>query len=239
VRFVVLTIFPEFFTSPCEVGLLGKAREKGLFHFETVQLRDYTRDRHRTVDDAPFGGGPGMVMMIEPLVLAIEDIKSLWAIDRTILLSPRGATFRQAMARDLSCLENLLLICGRYEGIDERLVEGGFVDQEISVGDYVLNGGETAALALVETCVRLLPGVVGNEQSVANDSFYAGLLDHPHYTRPREFRGMDVPDVLVSGDHAAVDRWRRSQALKATAARRPDLVAELELSAEDRRLLDS
>jgi tRNA (guanine37-N1)-methyltransferase len=239
VRFTVVTLFPEFFDSPLEAGLLGKALMRELLSVERIQLRDYTSDRHRTVDDTPFGGGPGMVMMVEPLVAALEPLQQARPTSRTVLLSPRGRQFSQAVAQEWVDGGDVTLICGRYEGIDERLVEGGFVDEEASLGDFVLNGGEVAALAMIEACSRLLPGAMGNEESVPNDSFYRGLLDHPHYTRPREFRGMGVPDVLLSGNHAEIGRWRRRQALKLTAAQRPDLLALLELSREDRKLLES
>ncbi|MBM4356268.1 MAG: tRNA (guanosine(37)-N1)-methyltransferase TrmD [Deltaproteobacteria bacterium] len=238
-RFVVVTIFPEFFPSPLAVGLLGRALEGGLVQVETVRLRDFTHDRHQSVDDTSFGGGPGMVMRVEPLVEALEHVKVRWQVGRTILLSPRGRRFDQACAREYAAHETICLVCGRYEGVDERLVEGGFVDEELSIGDFVLNGGEAAALAVIECCSRLVPGVVGKEESVARDSFFDGLLDHPHYTKPREFRGLGVPEVLLSGNHAEIDRWRRKQSLKATAERRPDLLALVELSEADRRLLRS
>ncbi len=236
-RFVVVTIFPEFFPSPLAVGLLGKAVESGLVQVETVQLRDFTHDRHQTVDDTSFGGGPGMVMRVEPLVDALEHVRASHKVARTVLLSPRGRRFDQACAREYAGHGSICLVCGRYEGVDERLIEGGFVDEELSIGDYVLNGGEVAALAVIECCSRLVPGVVGKEESVVQDSFFDGLLDHPHYTRPREFRGLAVPEVLLSGNHAEIDRWRRRQSLLATAARRPDLMARLTLSEDDLRLL--
>jgi tRNA (guanine37-N1)-methyltransferase len=237
VRFVVVTIFPEFFPSPLAVGLLGKAVENGLVQVDTIQLRDFTHDRHQTVDDTSFGGGPGMVMRVEPLVEALEHVKATSPVARTVLLSPRGRKFDQACAREYAGYGSICLVCGRYEGVDERLVEGGFVDEELSIGDFVLNGGEVAALAVIECCSRLVPGVVGKEESVVRDSFSDGLLDHPHYTRPREFRGQSVPEVLLSGNHAEIEKWRRRQSLLATAARRPDLMERLELSDEDSRLL--
>jgi len=234
-----VTIFPEFFDSPLEAGLLGKALKRELLSVERVQLRDFTSDRHRTVDDTPFGGGPGMVMLVEPLVAALESMRKARPDSRTVLLSPRGRRFSQSVAQEWVDSGDITLICGRYEGIDERLLEGGFVDEEASLGDFVLNGGESAALAMIEACSRLLPGAMGNEDSVPNDSFYNGLLDHPHYSRPREFRGMEVPEVLLSGNHAEIDRWRRQQALRLTEEHRPDLFEELELSREDRKLLES
>ena len=237
-KFVIITIFPEFFPGPLGVGLLGKALENDIVSVETVQLRDFTSDRHRSVDDEPYGGGPGMVMLVQPLVDALDKCRSEQQVDRTILLSPRGPRFDQEAARRLAGYGTVCLVCGRYEGVDERLVEGGFVDEELSLGDFVLNGGEVAALAVIEASSRMLPGVVGNEDSVIADSFYDGLLDFPHYTRPRVFRGLEAPKVLLSGNHALVDRWRRRQALKATAQRRPDLLTNRELPAADRKLLE-
>lgn len=238
-RFVVLTIFPEFFNSPLSVGLLAKAIKKGVISVETVQLRDFTNDKHKSVDDTPFGGGPGMVMMVEPLVKAVESIKSREPVDKTVLLSPRGNRFDHVRACELARLNTVLLVCGRYEGVDERFIELGFVDEELSIGDFVLSGGETAALAVIEACSRMVPGVVGKEESVRNDSFYSTLLDYPHYTKPREFRGLCVPEVLLSGDHGKIAQWRRAQALKSTAKRRPDLLEKVELSPRDRELLES
>jgi tRNA (guanine37-N1)-methyltransferase len=238
VNFTIVTIFPEFFSSPLEVGLLGKAIETGLVEVDLVQLREFTSDRHRSVDDAPYGGGPGMVMMLEPLVAAMEHCQRQRKFQRRILFSPRGRALTHSVVRDLVKFKNLLFVCGRYEGVDERLIQGGYVDDEISLGDFVLNGGEVAALAAVEACSRLLPGAMGNDESVPNDSFYNGLLDHPHFTRPRDYLGQHVPDVLLSGNHAAIDRWRRGEALRVTRQRRPDLLAEYELSREDRELLE-
>jgi tRNA (guanine37-N1)-methyltransferase len=238
-RFTIVTLFPEFFESPLAVGLLGKALERELLQVECIQLRDFTTDRHRTVDDTPFGGGPGMVMLVEPLVAALESIRHAHPATRVTLLSPRGPRFSQATAAAWVEQEDVTLVCGRYEGVDERLLKGGFVDEEVSLGDFVLNGGEVAALAMVEACSRLLPGAMGNVESVPNDSFYDGLLDHPHYTRPREFRGMAVPDVLLSGNHAQIDQWRRQQALHITRSRRPDLLESVNLTPEDKRLLES
>ena len=238
-RFVLMTIFPEFFETPLQAGLLGKALEKGILNVERVNLRDYTHDRHNTVDDTPYGGGPGMVMKIEPLAEALDDVKKKWPIRKTVLLSPRGRTFNQKIASEIVGWEEVCFICGRYEGVDERLVEGGFVDEELSIGDFVLNGGETAALAVLETCSRLLPGMVGNALSVEYDSYTSGILDYPHYTKPREFRGLGVPDVLLSGDHAKIDLWRRKTALRAKRDRRPDLLEESKLSKADQKLLRS
>lgn len=238
-RFGVLTIFPEFFESPLKAGLLGKALEAGLLSIECVQLRHFTHDRHQTVDDTPFGGGPGMVMKVEPLVEALEAIKAQHPEQHVVLLSPRGRRFTQAVAQEYVTRGSVLMICGRYEGLDERLLEGGFVHEELSLGDFVLNGGEAAALCVIEACSRLLPGAMGNEQSWVEDSFMNGLLDYPHYTKPREFRGLSVPEALLSGDHARIARWRRKKALEMTRVRRPDLFQKVLLSDEDRRLLES
>lgn len=239
VRFVILTLFPEFFESPLKVGLLGKAIENGLVECETVWIRDYATDKHKTVDDTPYGGGPGMVMKVDVVADAIEHARARWPAQRTILLSPRGVPLTQNKAAELAVLDTVHLVCGRYEGFDERIVEGGFIDEELSLGDFVLAGGEAAALVCVEAVSRLVGGVVGNEQSVENDSFYHGLLDHPHYTRPRDFRGMEVPEVLLGGNHADIDRWRRQQSLQATLARRPDLLELVALSEKDKALLES
>lgn len=237
-RFVVVTIFPEFFQSPLSVGLLGKAIEAGLLSVDTLNPRAFTTDRHQTVDDTPFGGGPGMVMKIEPLVDALES-PICSSSSKRVLLSPRGRRFSHAVAQEFLSARDVTLVCGRYEGVDERLVEGGFVTEELSVGDFVLNGGETAALAVIECCSRLLPGAMGNELSPQEESFAAGLLDFPHYTKPREFRGMAVPDVLLSGNHKAVAVWRRKRALELTLARRPDLFQKLLLDPADRSLLEN
>jgi tRNA (guanine37-N1)-methyltransferase len=238
VRFVILTLFPEFFESPLKVGLLGKAIENGLLQCETVQIRDFATDKHKTVDDTPFGGGPGMVMKADVVAPALEHAQAVWPSQRTILLSPRGTALTQEKAAEIAAMDTVHLLCGRYEGVDERIIECGLVDEELSLGDFVLAGGEVAALTCIEAVSRLVEGVVGNEQSVENDSFYHGLLDHPHYTRPREFRGVQVPDVLLSGNHAEIDRWRTKQSLEATRDRRPDLLERLTLSDDDWRLLE-
>jgi tRNA (guanine37-N1)-methyltransferase len=222
VRVDVLTIFPRILESPLRESLLGKAVERGLLDVRVHDVRDHARDR-REVDDASFGGGPGMVLKPEPLFAAVEALGP--GSKRCILLSPAGRRLDQAFVRELAAEPWLVLICGRYEGVDERVAEG-LPAEEVSIGDYVLSGGELPALVLLEAVSRLVPGVVGREKSVARDSFEDGLLDHPHYTRPREFRGMAVPDVLVSGDHAAVVRWRRDAALEKTRRNRPDLLDE-------------
>lgn len=214
----VLSMFPDYFSSPLGVSLVAKAREQGLVSIEIIDLRRYGVGRHRTLDDAPFGGGAGMVMMVEPLANALAPL----AATHRVLLSPGGIRLDQATLGRLAGLSAITLVCGRYEGVDER-VSDHFIDEEISVGDYVIAGGEAAALILVEGIVRLLPGVVGNPDSVVGESFQDGLLEEPHYTRPAVFRGWEVPPVLLSGDHAAVERWRQSQRQARTRARRPDL----------------
>jgi len=233
-RIHVLSIFPEMLGSPLAASVLGRARDRGIVHISLHQLRDYAGGRHLQVDDAPYGGGQGMVMLVEPLVAAIEHVA---AVDRPrrILLSPRGDPFTDARARALARESALLLVCGRYEGVDERVT--AYVDEELSIGDYVLSGGEIAALVVIDAVVRLLPGAVGNEASAREESFAAGLLEHAQYTRPEDFRGARVPDVLLGGDHAAIARWRRQDALRVTLARRPEILARATLSAEDRAFL--
>lgn len=232
-RFDIITIFPGMFESPFNESLLSRAREKGLLDIRLHDLRDYTRDKHRKVDDYPFGGGVGMVMNVEPIARAIEAVKKDRPGSRTILFSPGGTPFSQEKAWEFSRTEGLILICGRYEGVDER-VRLHFVDEEISIGDYVLSGGEVPAMALVEAVSRLLPGVVGDEQSIVEESFAANLLEYPQYTRPREFQGYKVPEVLISGDHKKIRDWQQSQALKRTAEVRPDLLKKLKLSDQDK-----
>lgn len=237
-RFEILTLFPRFFDSPLKESLLGAAIAGGLVRVRATDLRTFTTDRHRIVDGIPFGGGAGMVLKAEPLVAAVEWVRREAQPDRArvVLLTPQGAPFTQAKARAFAGERCLALVCGRYEGVDERV--SAFVDEELSVGDYVLSGGEAAALVVVEAVARLLPGVVGNAASTVDDSFEEGLLGHPQYTRPRVFRGMEVPEVLRSGDHARVARWRRRQALRRTRERRPDLMAARGLREEERALLE-
>ena len=221
-RVDVVTIFPEYFSGPLDATLLGKARAKGLLDIRVRDLRVHTTDKHRTVDDEPFGGGPGMVMMAQPWFEAVEAVDG-WERARRVLLTPAGRRLDQGLGEQLWAEAHLILMCGRYEGIDERVATGLATD-EISIGDYVLAGGESAALVLIEVVTRLREGVIGEPESLVEESFTTGLLDYPHYTRPAEFRGMRVPDVLVSGDHAAIERWRREEALRRTKARRPDLL---------------
>jgi tRNA (guanine37-N1)-methyltransferase len=236
VRVDIVSIFPEALAA-LEVSLLGRARERGLLEVRVWNLRDFTADRHRQVDDVPYGGGPGMVMKPEPFFAAVEAITAeAGGRPRVLLTSPQGRRFDQRYAEELTRERHLALLCGRYEGVDERVAQG-LPAEEVSIGDYVLNGGELPAMVIVEAVARLLPGVVGDQGSVAADSFTSGLLDHPHYTRPATFRGMAVPEVLLSGHHEAIRRWRRREQLRRTLARRPDLIAWDRLSDEDRALL--
>jgi len=223
-RASVLTIFPEMFPGPLGASLAGKALAEKIWSCEAIDIRDFAADKHRSVDDSPAGGGPGMVMRADVLARAIDAVAS--ADDRRprILLSPRGRPLLQARVRELAAGPGVLLVCGRFEGVDERVIEGRALE-EISIGDYVLSGGEVAAMVLLDACVRLLPGVIGKEASHAEESFEAGLLEYPHYTRPQEFEGRPIPEVLSSGHHGKVAAWRREQAEKATRERRPDLWA--------------
>ncbi len=233
----ILTIFPGIFEGPFSESMLRRAVDRGLVEIEPVDLRSYAEGRHRQVDDSPYGGGSGMILKPEPLFRAVEDLQERGGNRaRVILLTPQGRTFSQEIARELSRERRLLLICGRYEGVDERVREA-LVDDEISIGDYILTGGEPAAVVVVDAVVRLLPGFLG-EESVAEESFSEPLLEYPHYTRPSLFRDMAVPQVLLSGDHGAIARWRRSQALLRTRQRRPDLIDGAALSPEERRILE-
>ena len=237
-KFDIVTIFPRMIDAGLAEGVVGRGIERGLLDVAVRDLRDYTTDRHRSVDDVPYGGGPGMVMKPEPLVKAVEDVRTRrGAPDAVVLLTPQGRRFTQVEAERLSTLSHLVLLCGRYEGMDERVREL-VATEELSIGDYVLSGGELAALVVVDAVSRLVPGVVGDEQSVEQDSFSRGLLDYPHYTRPVEFGGLKVPDVLLSGHHAEVRRWRKKQALARTLARRPDLIDAAVLDDEERALLN-
>ena len=219
----VLTLFPRMVQAPLEESILGKALAKGLLRVTVTDIRDFAAGKHRVTDDVPYGGGAGMVMKPEPLVLAIEAAKKREPSARVILTSPQGRRFDQAKAQELLAAEKLILVCGRYEGVDERVL--AFVDEELSLGDFILSGGELAALAVVDAVARLAPGVLGNELSAQSESFTSeGLLEGPQYTRPPEFRGQRVPEVLLSGDHAKIEAWRKEQARSRTRARRPDLL---------------
>lgn len=221
-RVDILTIFPGIFESPLRESLLGKAIEAGILDVRIHDIREYTPDRHRQVDDEPYGGGPGMVMQAEPIFAAVDALGP--GDRRTVLLSPSGRRLNQALVRELASEPWLVLVCGRYEGVDERVAEG-LPAEEVSIGDYVLSGGEVPALVVLEAVTRLVPGVVGREESLAAESFEDGLLDHPHYTRPRVVRGMEAPEVLLSGDHAEIAAWRRRAAREKTKRNRPDLLS--------------
>src|SRR5882762_581014 len=259
----ILTIFPDFFRGPLDYGIVRKAREAGLAEIEVHDLRAFAHDRHRTVDDRPFGGGEGMVLKPEPIFECIEGLKVQSRAERiaggakqtVVLLSAQGRRFDQGVAEELAALEQIVLICGRYEGVDERVGQH-LADRELSVGDYVLSGGELGAAVIVDAVTRLIPGALGNEASSQQESFTAentpheassaadstcssgGLLDYPHFTRPAEFRGIPIPEVLLSGDHEKIRRWRRRSALAKTLRNRPDLLNDATLGKEDRRLLD-
>lgn len=224
-RFDLVTIFPEMVTMALGFGVIGRALETGAVQVETWDPRAYTTDRHRTVDDRPYGGGPGMVMKFEPLAAAVRAAKEARSdAGPVVYLSPQGARFDDRRARELA-VDGAVIVCGRYEGVDERFVDA-CVDEELSVGDYVLSGGEPAAIVVLDAAIRLIPGVLGDENSAAEDSFADGILDCPHYTRPEEIEGRRVPEVLISGDHAAIDQWRLAEAQRRTRARRMDLLAD-------------
>src|SRR3954463_8403011 len=256
-KFEILTIFPDFFRGPLEYGIVRRAREAELIEINVRDLRAFTRDKHRTVDDRPFGGGEGMVLKPEPIFECIEEMRvspreqRAAAKERVVLLSAQGKRFDQAVAAELAGLERIVLICGRYEGVDERVGEH-LADLELSIGDYVLSGGELGAAVIADTVTRLIPGALGNEASTRQESFTAqagtrggadstcgsgGLLDYPHYTRPAEFRGIPVPEVLVNGNHEEIRKWRRRTALEKTLRNRPDLLHKAELSDEDKKIL--
>jgi tRNA (guanine37-N1)-methyltransferase len=240
-RISLLTIFPDFFPPALGEGMIRAAREKDRLVVDVVHLRTFTDDSHRSTDDYPFGGGVGMIMKVDPIARALESVDAGTPAarppgTRVVLLSPQGTRFAQSKAIAYAALEHLVLVCGRYKGVDER-VSDRLVDEELSLGDFVLSGGEPAALCVVDAVARLLPDVVGDFDSVESDSFHSGLLDAPYYTRPADYRGWTVPDVLLSGNHAAIARWRREASLRRTFERRPELLESAELSTEDRRFL--
>jgi len=235
-RIDVFTLLPEVFPPYLNVSILARAREKGLLEVGLHNIRDYATDKHRMTDDEPYGGGGGMVMKPEPIFQAVESVLGQPPACPVILLTPQGRPFTQAVARELAALPRFALLCGRYEGVDER-VRQHLVTDEISIGDFVLTGGELAALVVIDAVARLLPGALGDPDAPDKDSHAASLLEHPHYTRPAVFRGWEVPDVLRSGDHARIARWRREQSLLRTLQRRPDLLQRADLTEEDRRLL--
>jgi tRNA (guanine37-N1)-methyltransferase len=237
VRIDVVTLFPDLFEIATRHGVTGKAVQRGVVKLGLWNPRDYTSDRHRSVDDRPYGGGPGMVMMVQPLREAIRAARSASPDSKVIYLSPQGRRLDQAAVREMAGRDGVILVAGRYEGIDQRLIDS-VIDEEWSIGDYVLSGGELAAMVVMDAVTRLLPGVLGHEQSAEQDSFTAGLLDHPHYTRPEEIDGMQVPEVLLGGDHAVIARWRLKQALGRTWLQRPDLLEQMSLSEQQRQLLE-
>lgn len=234
-RFDIITIFPGMFDSPLSETIIKRAQDKGIVQFHLHDIRDHAQDKHRCVDDTPYGGGAGMVMLPGPLVEAVGSVPRVQKSLR-VLLTPQGKPFTQKLASELTQFDQLILICGRYEGIDER-ARDAISDMEISLGDFVLSGGEIPAMAIIDAVVRLMPGALGNEMSIAEESFESGLLEYPQYTRPEEYCGQKVPEVLRSGNHARIIRWRRTQALLRTKARRPDLFEKIELSHEDREEL--
>ena len=259
-KFEIVTIFPDFFRGPLDYGIVRRAREAGLIEISIHDLRSFTSDKHRTVDDRPFGGGEGMVLKPEPIFACVESLgvaarehrKEPGAQETVVLLSPQGRLFTQPAAQELAQMRRIVLLCGRYEGVDERVSEG-LADRDVSIGDYILSGGELGAAIILDTVTRLLPGALGNEASAQQESFTAaakvsvegpdstcasgGLLDYPHYTRPAEFRGMPVPDVLVGGNHEQIRKWRRQKALEKTLRNRPDLLEKQPLSREDKKFL--
>jgi tRNA (guanine37-N1)-methyltransferase len=234
----VITIFPRMIEAALTEGVVGRAREAGVIEVRAWDLRDFTEDRHRTVDDVAYGGGPGMVMKPAPIFAAVEAIgRERGTPDAVVLMTPQGRPFSHDEAERLSKMDRVVIICGRYEGVDERVAEG-LVTDEVSIGDYVLTGGELPALVVVDAVTRLVPGVVGDSASIVEDSFVSGLLDYPHYTRPADFAGRTVPDVLLSGHHGEIERWRRRERVRRTATRRPDLIERARLTAEDRHELE-
>lgn len=236
-NFHVLTLFPDMIRQGFDTSITGRAMANGLLHLDVVDIRDYSRDKHKHVDDYPYGGGAGMVMQPEPISLAYEDmVKDMDHRPRVIYVTPQGSVFNQSMAEEFAGEEDLIFLCGHYEGVDERILEE-IVTDYVSIGDYVLTGGELPALVMMDAVSRLVPGVLNNEDSAEFESFHDNLLEHPHYTRPVEYHGRRVPDVLLSGHHGNIDRWRREQSLKRTFERRPDLLAHARLTEEDRRYL--
>jgi tRNA (guanine37-N1)-methyltransferase len=238
IGFDIITIFPEIFHAYLGESILRRAVQKKLLDVKIYNLRDFTTDKHRTVDDYPYGGGAGMVMKIEPIYNAVHSIKTDGLERIVMLLSPQGKTYNQEMAETFSREKRrILFICGRYEGIDERVRES-LVDEEISIGDYILTGGELAALVIIDSAARLIPGVLGDYESAKEESFTKGILDYPHYTRPHEFKGLNVPEVLLSGNHSEIYRWRKREAIKRTLKKRPDLLKNISFTEDDRKILN-
>jgi tRNA (guanine37-N1)-methyltransferase len=238
-NFHVLTLFPEMVHDGLYTSVTGNALKEGVIHLNTVNIRDYATNKHNRVDRPPYGGGAGMIMQPEPVWLAYEDLtKTIGKKPRLIYLTPQGSTFTQAMAREFAKEEDLVFLCGHYEGIDERVLEE-IVTDYVSIGDYVLTGGELPAMVMIDVISRLVPGVLGNEESAENESFQGNLLEHPHYTRPYEYHGKKVPEVLITGHHANIEKWRREQSLKRTLERRKDLLENAELTLEERNYLET
>ena len=237
IRFDVLSIFPEMFISPLSFSLLKKAQEKGLLSINLHDIRNWAEDKHKMTDDAPYGGGCGMVMKVEPVEKALTAVKSATENSLVVLMTPQGETFNQTIAAELAGKKQVIIICGRYEGFDERIREH-LADREISIGDYILTGGELPALVLIDAVSRLIPGVLGNEESTVSESFSSGLLEYPQYTRPAEYKGWKVPDVLVSGNHAEIELWQKNESLQRTYKRRPDLLAKINLSPQEKKNLE-
>jgi len=238
IHFEILSIFPEMFVSPLDFSLLKKAQKKKLVKISLHDIRDWADDKHRMTDDAPYGGGCGMVMKVEPVEKALAELRKKRKTKPTvILMTPQGEVLNQKIAEELSAKKRIIIICGRYEGVDERIREH-LVDREISIGDYILTGGEMAAMVLIDAVSRLIPDVLGNPQSAESESFSHDLLEYPQYTRPAQYKGWKVPDVLLSGHHADIELWRKTEALKKTYRRRPDLLQKVKLSAQDKKILD-
>jgi len=235
-KFDILTLFPGMFSGPFDESIISRAKDKQLIDISLHNIRDWAADRHQTADDSPYGGGAGMVMKVEPLAAAIRAVKALNPASTVVMTSPQGRRFTHRVALELAGKDGLIIVCGRYEGIDER-VRTLYAEDDISLGDFVLSGGEIAAMAILDAVTRLIPGVLGSSESAATDSFGDGLLEYPHYTRPPEFDGMTVPETLLSGNHELIRKWRRKESLRRTRMLRPDLLSEIELTREDRLML--
>ena len=235
-KFHILTLFPGMFAGPFDESIIRRGRDKQLIDISLHNIRDYAIDRHQTADDAPYGGGAGMVMKVEPLSACIKSVKAQCPGATVVMTSPQGRRFNHRIASELATREGLIIICGRYEGIDER-VRTLYVEDDISLGDYVISGGEIAAMVIVDAVTRLVPGVLGSDESAATDSFCDGLLEYPQYTRPPEFKGLKVPEILLSGNHELIRKWRRNESLRKTYNLRPDLLSDVELTKEDRKML--
>lgn len=236
----ILTIFPEMFCSPFSESMIKKAQEKGIIRINLENIRDFANDKHKTVDDYSYGGGPGMVFKPEPVISAVDKIKqdkAKYHKTKTIITSPQGKIFNQEMAKKLSVFEHIIFVCGRYEGIDERIFQK-LEAEAISIGDYVMTGGEFAVMVMVDVIIRMIPGVLGKQESMVNDSFYDGLLDYPHYTRPVNYKGYSVPEVLLSGNHKEIEKWRKKQSIIRTLKRRPDLLKNRKLSQEEIKIIN-